>query len=106
LGDLGVLADVNVLRSIPLCWEGLLRQKDDVMIDLNIMGARPQPEPFTPAAIDFQQLLERLTSIQRLESEINTLEREVRDRLKAARVLLQITPFLKMDKEAGEIPST
>jgi hypothetical protein len=76
------------------------------MTDLNVMGARPQPEPFTPAAIDFQRLLERLTSIQRLESEVNTLEREVRDRLKVARVLLRITPFLKTDKEAGEIPST
>jgi hypothetical protein len=106
LGDLGVLADVYVLRSIPLRQEGLLRQKDNVTTDLNIMGAQPQPEPLSPAAIDFQWLLGWLISIQKLESEINTLEREVRDWLKAARVLLWITPFLKMDKEAGEIPST
>jgi hypothetical protein len=70
------------------------------------MGARPQPEPLSPAASDFQQLLEWLMRIQRLKSEVNTLEKEVRDRLKAARVLLRIAPFLKMDKEAGEIPST
>jgi len=106
LGNLGVLADVYLLRSIPVRQEGLLRRKDDVTINLDIMGARPQPEPFSPAANDFQRLLGQLTSIQRLESKLNTLEREVSDRLKAARVLLQITPFLRMDKEVGEIPST
>jgi hypothetical protein len=106
LGDLGVLADVHTLRTIPLRREGLLRRKEDVMTDLNIMGMRPQPEPFSPASVDFQRLLGRLVTIQKLESEINSQEREVRDRLKAARVLLRISPFLKMDKEAGEIPST
>jgi hypothetical protein len=70
------------------------------------MGKRPQPAPFSPAAIDFHRLLERLTSIQRLESEINTLEVNVRHRLKAARVLLRISPYLKMDKEGGEVPSS
>ena len=39
LGDLGVLADIYLLQSIPLRREGLLRRKDDVMTDLNIMGA-------------------------------------------------------------------
>jgi hypothetical protein len=76
------------------------------MTDLNIMGMRPQPEPFSPASVDFQRLLGQLVTIQKLESKINSQEREVKDRLKAARVLLRISPFLKMDKEAGEIPST
>jgi hypothetical protein len=106
LGDLGVLADVYVLRTIPLRREGLLRRKEDVLTDLNIMGKRPQPAPLSSAAIDFHRLLERLISIQRLESKVNTLEMDVRHRLKAARALLRISPYLKMDKEGGEVPSS
>jgi hypothetical protein len=106
LGDLGVMGDVYMLRSIPLRQEGLLRRKEDVLDDLDILGKRPQPEPLSLGAYDFQRLLERLTSIQRLESQLTTLEREVTDRLQAARVLLRISPFLKMDREEGEVPST
>jgi hypothetical protein len=58
LGDPGILGDVYTLQSIPLHREGLLRRKEDVMMDLSVMGAQPQLEPFTPTAIDFQQLLE------------------------------------------------
>jgi hypothetical protein len=105
LGDLGVMGDIYMLRSIPLHREGLLRRKEDVLDDLDILGKRPQPEPLSLGAYDFQRLLEQLTTIQRLESQLVTLEREVTNHLQAARVLLQISPFLKMDRERGEVPS-
>ena len=106
LGDLGVMGDIYSLRSIPLRREGLYRRKDDVIRDLDILGARPQAPPFTETANDFERLRIRLESIQAIESHLNTLEKEVKDRLKAAQVLLRITPLLKVDKEPGEVPST
>jgi hypothetical protein len=106
LGDLGVMGDVYTLRSIPLCWEGLYRRKDDIIRDLDILGARSQAPPFTQTTNDFERLRIRLESIQAIESHLNTLEKEAKDHLKAAQVLLRITPLLKVDKEPGKVPST
>jgi hypothetical protein len=55
---------------------------------------------------DHEQLCTHLQSIVADEESLNGLEREVKDCLKAAQVLLQISLSCKVDKELGKVPST